>query len=129
MTTTVDDLVPKTLFIPGLRFRGQLADGDLSIIAHNDRGAVQLSWLSCGIPAPRTGALIIHSGQPRPQAGLGQSFAKACRVIGGRCYATASTLTYRRDFRQLLADGDMRAVCRELAGWHAEIFAAARVTA
>lgn len=129
MTTTVDDLVPKLLYIPGLRFRGQIADGDLAIIAHNDLGAVQLTWLCTDDPAPRTGSLSIHSPRSRPLAGLGQSFAKACKVLGGRCYATLSTTTYRRDFRPLLAAGDMRAVCRELAGWHAEAFAGTRVTA
>jgi hypothetical protein len=44
VTTTVDDLVPKTFYIPGLSFRGQIADGEFSIIAHNANGAVQLSW-------------------------------------------------------------------------------------
>ncbi|RSD21973.1 hypothetical protein [Amycolatopsis eburnea] len=129
MTTTADDLVPTTFFIPGLRFRGQLADGDFAIIAHNALGAVELSWLSCGNPAPRSGQLIIHSGQSRTVAGLDESFTKVCKVLGGRCYATTSTARYRETFRPLLATGDMRAVCRELAGWHAEAFAGTRVTA
>lgn len=129
MTTIVDNLVPKTFYIPGLYFRGQIADGDVSIIAHNADGAVHLMWLAGDNPAPHTGALLIHSAQSRTVAGKGESFAKVCKVLGGRCYATADTATYRQTFRQLLLDGDMRAVCRELAGWHGEVFAGTRVTA
>jgi hypothetical protein len=129
VTTTVDELVPSTFYIPGMSFRGQIADGDVSIVAHNALGAVHLMWLAGDNPAPRTGALLVHSARPRTLAGLGESYAKVCKVLGGRCYATLSTLIYRREFRPLLAAGDMRAVCRELAGWHAEVFAGTRVTA
>ncbi|MFB9687674.1 hypothetical protein [Amycolatopsis plumensis] len=121
MTTTVDELVPSTFYIPGLSFRGQIADGDLSIIAHNANGAVQLAWTCGDDPAPADGLVTVHSPTSRPV--VAQDFTEDCTVLGGACYATASTTAYIQGFRPLLLGGDMRLVCVLLADWHDECFA------
>jgi len=126
VTTTVDDLVPKTFYIPGLSFRGQIADGTMSIIAHDANGAVQLAW-SCGDddPAPAAGLVTVHS--PLPRVAPGVAFVGNCVVLGGKCYAAASKAGYTNEFRPVLATGDMRLVCVLLAQWHDEVFAAGQV--
>jgi len=117
----VDDLVPKTFYILGLSFRGQITDGELSIIAHNARGAVQLSWPCGDDPAPADGQVAVHSPTSRPM--VAQHFTEDCTVLGGSCYAEASAMAYTLGFRSLLLGGDMRLVCVELAAWHDECFA------
>ncbi|MGW3992408.1 hypothetical protein ACWEF6_02865 [Amycolatopsis sp. NPDC004772] len=126
MTTTVDTLVPATFYIPGLSFRGQINDGDVSIIAHNANGAIQLAWPAGDDPAPPGGMVTTHSPHRRPGPGVG--FVGNCLVLGGRCWATGSTTAYTDGFRHLLHAGDMRMVCRVLADWHDETFAARPVT-
>lgn len=121
MTTTVDELVPPSFYVPGLSFRGQIADGDVSIIAHNANGAAQLSWKSGSDPAPAKGMLIVHS--PHSLETRSESITKACAILGGPCFATAFTTLYVDGFRHLLATGNMHAVCDELADWHDAMFA------
>jgi len=125
VTTTVDDLVPKTFYIPGLSFRGQISDGEVSITAHNANGAVQLSWPVGDDPGPAGGMVTVHSPKSRP--GIPESFVGNCALLGSRCYATASTEAYTNEFRPQLATGDMRLVCVLLAQWHDEVFAAGQV--
>lgn len=125
MTTTVDELVPPTFYIPGLSFRGQIVDGEVSIIAHNANGAVQLSWPVGDDPGPAGGMVTVHS--PKPRRGTRESFVGNCALLGSRCYATASTDAYTTEFRPQLATGDMRLVCVLLAQWHDECFVAGPV--
>lgn len=126
MTTTVDDLVPTTFYIPRLNFRGQIADGELSIIAHNANGAVQLTWPCGDDPAPDGGMVTVHSARPRIAPGVG--FVGNCDLLGGKCWESGSTDAYRSEFRPALSTGDMRLVCVLLAQWHDEAFVAAQVT-
>jgi hypothetical protein len=119
VTTTVDDLVPKTFYIPGLNFRGQVNNVAVSIIAQNANGAVELSWLR-GFKPTDTGSVTVHSTTSRAVA---ESFAQDCMVLGGPCFGQLLTAAFRDQFATPVGIGDMRLVCVLLAQWHDECFA------
>lgn len=126
MTTTVDQLVPPTFYVPGLSFRGQVTGGDLSITAQNANGAVQLTWPAGTHPTPESGTVTVHAPASR---GVPESFTKRCFVLGGPCFSELRASAFRDQFEVPLLTGDMKLVCALLAQVHDEVFAGTQVTA
>ncbi|MEV4052997.1 hypothetical protein AB0J55_17575 [Amycolatopsis sp. NPDC049688] len=124
MTTTVDELVPSTFWLPGLNFRGQVTGTEFSITAQNANGAVQLAWPAGTVPTLESGTVTVHSPTSR---GVPESYAKVCLMLRGPCYAELQTAAFRDQFEMPLRTGDMRLVCMLLAQLHDDVFAGTRV--
>ena len=124
--TTLDDIRPEMLFVPGLRFWGQARDGRIGIVCQNALGAVEV-WTAAGLEyPPPLGEVVSHSPAPRP----GHEMTMGCSVLGGAmCFTRRSLTAYRDVFEPLLRVDDTRAVLAALAQWHDDLFAGTRVTA